>query len=681
MLHHYLQPIVTSLHAHPEWGSFIAFTMAFIESLAVIGTVVPGSVTMTAIGALIGTGVLPAGPTIGWAIAGAYSGDCLSYWVGRHYQDRIRRMWPFVKYPQWLARGEAFFKAHGGKSVIIGRFTGPVRSVVPLIAGLLNMRPLRFLPVGFISAVMWAILYMLPGILLGALTSELPPSVATKFILICLGIIAIVWGITWVIKFTLDQTWNGINLSLIKLWNYLNTHKESHWITRMLRNPQHDEDHLQLVYAIFLIICIILFTIVTLSVVNKGWIISYNHAVYSLLQSIHVRVLDDIMVGFTIIGDKRVLLPAAGLLFIYMLASRRWWEATHWLLLMAGAAASIELFRKIIHSPRPPLGALADTTYSYPSGHAVLSLVFYGFLASLLSNQLKTEDEARPFWIAGILIVIISFTRIYLGAHWLSDIVGSLLLGFIWTLFITLSYRRRTPKPQSPKKLSIIIIALVAILGFAYSYNNFRSLRGSYTANWPITSLSSEQWWTQEPGSVPIYISNRLGKPNEPLNLQWAAPIAQIQETLTQQGWINRPPKINLNATVSRLSNKQAENLPILPLLYHGHSPTLIMTKKLVTQENTIILLRLWRSDIAFSDSASPLWIGIINYYTPTVHLITLHKNNEPEFQDAMTALIPNLKNFSWKIIIMDPMLQPEAIRKQNWDGQILLVKTQYFPN
>src|ERR1700730_18599141 len=141
----YIHSLINYLHLHPHIGWLMVFLIAFSESLPLLGAIIPGSVTMTAIGALIGSGAMPFTATLLWAIFGAFCGDYLSYWLGAHYKDRIRMIWPFRKYPHWLSLGENFFQKHGGKSVIIGRFFGPVRSAVPLIAGLMDMSSLRFI--------------------------------------------------------------------------------------------------------------------------------------------------------------------------------------------------------------------------------------------------------------------------------------------------------------------------------------------------------------------------------------------------------------------------------------------------------------------------------------------------------------------------------------------------------
>ncbi len=86
----FLHNIVDYLHQHPHIGGLITFAIAFAESLAIIGAIIPGSVTMTAIGALIGSGAMPMVSTIVWAILGAFFGDSLSYAVGAYYKEGLK---------------------------------------------------------------------------------------------------------------------------------------------------------------------------------------------------------------------------------------------------------------------------------------------------------------------------------------------------------------------------------------------------------------------------------------------------------------------------------------------------------------------------------------------------------------------------------------------------------------
>ncbi len=92
----------------------------------------------------IAAGVRRFWPVLGWAVAGAVVGDGVSDWLGHHNRERLKEPWPFSRYPDSLARGEQFFRDHGGKRVAFGRFDGPVRAVIPVVAGMMGMAPKKF---------------------------------------------------------------------------------------------------------------------------------------------------------------------------------------------------------------------------------------------------------------------------------------------------------------------------------------------------------------------------------------------------------------------------------------------------------------------------------------------------------------------------------------------------------
>jgi len=162
-----LSHILEIITNHPHISYFLIFLISLSESLAFVGLMVPGTVLMFGIGAVVATGSIALKPTLIAAIAGAITGDGISYWLGHHYQQRLVNVWPFSRYPQMLVKGDAFFRRHGGKSVLFGRFVGPVRPVIPVVAGMLGMGALRFTIVNVFSAIGWAFAYILPGVFFG----------------------------------------------------------------------------------------------------------------------------------------------------------------------------------------------------------------------------------------------------------------------------------------------------------------------------------------------------------------------------------------------------------------------------------------------------------------------------------------------------------------------------------
>lgn len=156
------------LHAHPEWIAVAIGLLAFIECFAIIGLIVPGVVMLYAAAFVAGAGEVGLWWALACAVTGAVLGDSASYLLGRRFGPAIRVFPPFARHPEWITRGERFFLRHGTAGIALGRFVGPIRPIVPLIAGMLRFPSLRFHVVNIGSALLWAPAYILPGFLVGA---------------------------------------------------------------------------------------------------------------------------------------------------------------------------------------------------------------------------------------------------------------------------------------------------------------------------------------------------------------------------------------------------------------------------------------------------------------------------------------------------------------------------------
>jgi membrane protein DedA with SNARE-associated domain len=157
---------------NPEYAGMIIFSMALAESLAIIGVLIPGVIILFGAGTLIGAGVLDFWSSCLWAIAGAVIGDGLSYWLGHHFEYLTERWRWFRVHPEHMQKSIRFFENYGDLSVALGRFFGPVRAVVPLIAGLMHMPPRQFYMANILSALIWAPAYLLPGMIAGTAATE-----------------------------------------------------------------------------------------------------------------------------------------------------------------------------------------------------------------------------------------------------------------------------------------------------------------------------------------------------------------------------------------------------------------------------------------------------------------------------------------------------------------------------
>lgn len=152
----YAQILVDFVRAHHAWAPLIVFALAFLESLAFFSVFIPAWAAMLGIGALIGASEIPFWPVWVGGALGAALGDWISYWIGYVFKTPIARMWPLSRHPALLPRGHAFIKKWGALGIFLGRFFGPLRASVPLIAGILEMPYLPFQTANFISAFLWS---------------------------------------------------------------------------------------------------------------------------------------------------------------------------------------------------------------------------------------------------------------------------------------------------------------------------------------------------------------------------------------------------------------------------------------------------------------------------------------------------------------------------------------------
>ena len=193
-----VQPTLTFISAHSSWAFPVMFVTAFGESFAFLSLLFPGTSLLIAAGTLMASGSLPYFPILAGAVIGAVLGDTVSFWIGHRFGGGVARVWPFTRSPELLPSGIRFFAKHGGKSVFIGRFLGPMRAVVPLVAGVMRMRRDRFWLANVTSALIWAPMLLFAGDAVGDVGDRLiGPANTVVLVLAALtlfGIAGIVWA-------------------------------------------------------------------------------------------------------------------------------------------------------------------------------------------------------------------------------------------------------------------------------------------------------------------------------------------------------------------------------------------------------------------------------------------------------------------------------------------------------
>jgi membrane protein DedA with SNARE-associated domain len=159
----YSHQVLEFIRLHQAWAAPIVLLLAFGESLAFISLLLPAWAALVGIGALISAGEINFWPIWIAASIGAALGDWLSYWIGRKLDRTAQNVWPLSRHPELIPKGEAFMKKWGTAGIFIGRFFGPLRASVPLVAGIFHMPFWRFQIANFTSALVWAAVLLTLG--------------------------------------------------------------------------------------------------------------------------------------------------------------------------------------------------------------------------------------------------------------------------------------------------------------------------------------------------------------------------------------------------------------------------------------------------------------------------------------------------------------------------------------
>lgn len=647
-----VSPLLQWLNAHPEFAGFATFIISAAESVAIIGTIVPGSIMMTALGTLAGAGVIPLWPTIFWAIMGAIVGDGISYWIGHYFKGRLPKVWPFRNHPGLLFTGEKFVLKYGAMSVFIGRFVGPVRALVPLVAGMLGMRPLTFTIANVLSAILWAPAYMLPGIVLGAASLELPPDIAIHVMLVLLLIGLFILLCLWFMYKLLQLIQVQTDQAQTSIWQVLKNNKHLRPITVLIQHYDPKKPHGQLNLAFYFLFAGALFLglIVLVKMYGAGNIM-VNDAMFHLFRGIRNPSADGVMLYVTLLGQKEVILPVLVVIFAWLLYNKRWRMAAHAVTLGVLAAGSVFVMKHLIRSPRPWGILQSPETYSMPSGHSTLAICIYLGLAFLIAISVRPRYRWPIYTVGFLLTLAIGISRMYLGAHWFTDVLAAWLLGAAILMFVIISYLRKKEKPIAPLGLILVSIITLACTLNLYHYRHSNQLKMQYSqVGWPTVSIDMGEWWETN-GQLPAYQASLFGFPSQNINIEWVGNLEEIRTTLLKQGW-SKPPARDWVSTLHRIADvKSSQYLSLISPQYLDKRPALILARRAIGEKN-LLVLRLWDANRTLNADNKKLWVGIVG--TVPRSYSWLVKSHPGQILIEPDLVFPNkmdLNMWEWKLL------------------------------
>lgn len=190
----------------------------------------------------------------------------------------------------------------------------------------------------------------------------------------------------------------------------------------------------------FLIILIIVIAYLGISLrIDSEGLVRFDQAIIEFIQQFRSKALTMFMIVVTTIGSYKVEYPILFLAVIGIwILRRKLFFPVLLVINLLGVRLFNQLLKIIIERPRPAGDYLVEASgYSFPSGHAMVSIGFYGFISFLIYNEMKERTNKAKYipWLFGILIFCIGLSRIYLGVHYPSDVIAGFLMGGLWLSF------------------------------------------------------------------------------------------------------------------------------------------------------------------------------------------------------------------------------------------------------
>jgi membrane protein DedA with SNARE-associated domain/membrane-associated phospholipid phosphatase len=427
---------VLSLIEH--YGYLVVFFGVMLEST---GVPLPGETILLASGFLAQQGHLDVGDAILFGILGAVAGDQIGYWVGREGgRPFVLRWGRYVRItPERLERAERFFARHGGKAVFLARFFAGLRVFGALVAGISRMRWGIFVVYNALGGALWATAVVLVGYLVGGSLGLVQRRLGRATLMLA-ALLAVVVG------FYLAYRWAANNRARLvrygeAILSYLPVARlgERHdrqisWLLRRLTPGQYLGLHLT-VGLVAAAGCLWLFGGLAEDLLTGSPLVRFDRAAAAYLHSLATPPLTTFFLVVTALGSIETV-TLLGVIVAAILARRRQWlYLGTWVVAVGGSAALNRLLKGLFDRPRPffehPL--LLETSYSFPSGHAMESFVVYGMLAYFAVLALESwRARIAAVFGAVLLVLLIGFSRMYLGVHYFSDVVAGYAAGGVW---------------------------------------------------------------------------------------------------------------------------------------------------------------------------------------------------------------------------------------------------------
>ncbi len=617
-------------------GYWIAFLAAFLETLVGVGLILPGSTIVLLLGAFSAGGHLDTGDLVWFAVMGAALGDNVNYHLGSKYGARWTKggFW-FIK-ADHIEKARRFLETHGAKSVFLGRFIPSVKEIVPFIAGSVNMNRRKFMLWNILGAIGWGCQWVFAGYLFAQSLNlaQLWLSRAGLFF----TLIFIAGSFFYLIKWLVIRKGKPFFKLCASLFQSVKTAIENNaqvlaWTGRHPRLVAFTQNRLDRtrfsglplsISTLAFIYVAALFGGAVEDLLMSDPIVAADIRIANLFAEFRSTIWTTIFTWITLLGKFQVMV-----VFISVTLALLWlWRKRFCMLPFVVAVGGSQLFtflgKLAFHRPRPQLAVYAESSFSFPSGHATIAVSFFGFVSYLLMGAIPSWKQKINILFAALFMVLaIGFSRIYLGEHFLSDVWAGYLVGAMWVIIAVslCEWRRYHPKEAAAPPpvagvrpfmtYALISLAVCFYVGFSIYY---QPPAASAPVPQTTTVAKSTDIFTLDQTKC---TETLLGRKQEPINFIFLArQDRQLIATLKQAGWkpVGKPTLSDLIQTVKAiLLNSPHPSTPIAPTFWNTRiqDESYVQIPGSVGAVNTRHL-RIWRTDGRLADGTR-IYVGLTN--------------------------------------------------------------------
>ena len=440
-----IERFLNMIGALGQWGYLIIFLAAFLESSAFMGLLVPGESIVVLSGFLASQGYLDIGDCL-WVISlGAVLGDSVGYSLGKafgkgYFEKHSRLL--FLKEKHIRKVGD-YFQQHGGKTIFFGRFIGFLRAMAPFVAGMSRLPYKKFFTYNVTGGILWAVSFTLLGYFFGQ-SWQLIEKWAGRTGLFALFLLLIVAGFGYLYRTLVKRQaeiygWFRDKYTALISYAYVTEFITRHpkivaFIKERLSPARYLGLHLTAGLAISVVFAWILGAI-TEDILSGDPFVLVDQWVLNQILYFRTPIVTHFMVIVTQFGGWLVITAGSLLVITYLLFRKRIDYLISYIVAILGGNILFLILKNVIRRGRP----ISETAlvwaggWSFPSGHSVMSVIFYGIITYFIVHDLRSwKSSALMMTVVAFVIVLIGLSRIYLQVHYLSDVIAGFAGGLFW---------------------------------------------------------------------------------------------------------------------------------------------------------------------------------------------------------------------------------------------------------